>query len=189
MYVGLDLDIMGILVPKVGVLITQEPNELIDTCHKTKLSGMIGWNLMKLAYEVFVQKYGILCLENFDCPTGVSALLFSQLCVYHHCRAGGFQCNSVTLNTMDSSSYLKNAQNITINEDLLLGRVLMGNANKPICVPGNSALTIPGRLSKNTKVPSGTPCLIDTAVKNNLPQGISVNHCLVHPLVVWCQLF
>ena len=80
-----------------------------------------------------------------------------------------------------SSSYLKKAQNVTFNEDGLLGKVLVGNANQPICVPGSSALTIPGRLGKNTKVPSGTPCLIDTAAVNNLPQGISVNCCLVHP--------
>ena len=46
---------------------------------------------------------------------------------------------------------------------------------------GNSALTILGRLGKNTKVPSDTPCLIDTAAVSNLLQGISVNHCLVHP--------
>ena len=83
---------------------------------------------------------------------------------------------------MDSSSYLKkNAQNFTINEDGLLGKVLIGNANDPTCVPGNSALTIPGRLGKNTKVPSGTPCLIDTVAVNNLLQGISVNCSLVHP--------
>ena len=48
-------------------------------------------------------------------------------------------------------------------------------------MPGNSALTILGRLGKNTKVPSGTPCLINIAAVNNLPQGISVNCCLVHP--------
>ena len=35
MYVELDLDFLGIVVPKVVVLITQEPNELLDTCHKT----------------------------------------------------------------------------------------------------------------------------------------------------------
>ena len=58
---------------------------------------------------------------------------------------------------------------------------MVGNATQPICVPGNSALTIPGRLGKNTKVPSGTPCLIDTAAINNLLQRISVNRCLVHP--------
>ena len=76
---------------------------------------------------------------------------------------------------MDSSSCLKKAQNSTNNKDGLLGKVLVGNAIQPICVPGNSALTIPGRLGKNTKVPSGTPCLIDTAAVSNLPQGISVN--------------
>ena len=82
---------------------------------------------------------------------------------------------------MDNSSYLKKAQKFTINEDGLLGKVLIGNTNKPICVSGNSALTIPSRLGKNTKVPSGTPCLIDTAAVNNLPQGISANCCFVHP--------
>ena len=54
MYVELDLDFVGIVVPNVGVLITQEPNELLDQHHKTKLPGIISWNLIKLAYEVFV---------------------------------------------------------------------------------------------------------------------------------------
>ena len=48
-------------------------------------------------------------------------------------------------------------------------------------MPGNFSLTIPDRLGKNTKVPSGTPCLIDTVAVNSLLQGISVNCCLVHP--------
>ena len=99
MYVELDLDFLGIVVPKLGVLITQEPSELLDTCHKTKLPGVVGWSLIKLAYEVFIQKYGVLYLETFDCPTGASPLLYSQLCVYYHCKAGGFQSDSVTLNT------------------------------------------------------------------------------------------
>ena len=69
----------------------------------------------------------------------------------------------------------------SINEDGLLGKVWTGNTCQPICVPGNYALIIPGRLGKNTKIPSGTSCLVDTAAVNNLPQGISVNHCLAHP--------
>ena len=109
MYVELDLDFLGIVVPKVGVLITQEPNELLDTCHKTKLPGMVGWNLIKLVYEVFVKKYGVLCLENF-CPTWVSPLLFSQLCVHHHSKAGGLQSDSVTLNTNGQQQLSKKSQ-------------------------------------------------------------------------------
>ena len=183
MHVELDLDVLDIVVPKVGILITQEPNELLDTCHKTKLPDVIGWNLIKLAYEVFVQKYGVLCSENFYCPTGVSPLLFSQLCVFHHCKAGGFQSDSITLNTRGQQQLSKQTQKFTISEDGILGKVLIGNANKPICVPGNSTLTILGRFGKNARVPSGTPCLIDTAVINNLAQRISVNCCLVHPKV------
>ena len=99
MYVELDLDFLGIVVPKVGILITKEPNELLESHHKTKLPGVVGWNLIKLAYEVFVKNYGVLCLENFDCPSGVCPLLFFQLCVYHHCKAGGLQSDNVTLNT------------------------------------------------------------------------------------------
>ena len=60
---------------------------------------MIGWNLIKLACEVFIPKYGVLSLENFDCPTGVSPLLFLQLCVFQHCKAGGLQSESIILNT------------------------------------------------------------------------------------------
>ena len=85
------------------------------------------------------------------------------------------------LTPLDSSSYLTKAQQFSINEDGLCGKVCIGNINQPICVPGNSALTISGRLGTNTRIPSSTPCLIDTAAVNNLPQGISVNHCLTHP--------
>ena len=75
----------------------------------------------------------------------------------------------------------KKAQQFSINEDGLLGKVWIGNNNHPVCVPGSSALTIPGRLGRNIRIPSGTPCLLDTTAVNNLPQGISVNHCLTHP--------
>ena len=112
MYVELDLDFLGIVVPKVWVLITQEPNELFDTCHKTKLPGVIGLNLIKLAYEVFTRKYGLLSLENFNCPTGISPLLFSQLCVFDHCKASGFQSDSVTLNTSGQQQLSKKSPKI-----------------------------------------------------------------------------
>ena len=63
-------------MPKVGVLIVQNPNELLDDYNKSKLAGIIGWNLIKLAYQVFVEKFGKESLEKFNCPTGISPLLF-----------------------------------------------------------------------------------------------------------------
>ena len=56
MYVELDLNFLGIVVPKVGVLITQEPNELLESRHKTKLPGMVGWNLIKTGLSGVYQK-------------------------------------------------------------------------------------------------------------------------------------
>ena len=111
MYVELDLDFLGIVVPNVGVLITQEPSELLDEYHRPKLPGVMSWNLIKLFYEVFIQKHGIMSLENFDCPTGVSPLLLSQLCVFHHCKAGRFQSDSVTLNTSKQQQLSKKKPN------------------------------------------------------------------------------
>ena len=58
MNVELDLDFLGVMVPKGGVLIIQEPNELPDECNTTKLLGVIGWTLIELAYHVFIQKSG-----------------------------------------------------------------------------------------------------------------------------------
>ena len=98
------------MVPKVGVLITREPNELLDDHHTTKAS-LISWNLIKLAYQVFVNKFGQKSLENFDCPTGISLLLFSQLCVFHHNKAGGIQADSITINTIGQQQPSKKTNN------------------------------------------------------------------------------
>ena len=63
---------------------------------------------------------------------------------------------------------LKKPNHLSINEDGLLGKVWIGNTNQHICVPGNSALIIPDRLGKNTKIPSGTHCMVDMAGVYNL---------------------
>ena len=108
--------------------------------------------------------------------------------MFHHNKAGGIQSHSVTINTIGQQQQYKKAHQFSINEDGLLGKVWMGNTSQPLYVPGYSSLTIPGRLSKNTKIPSGTPCLVDTAAINNMLQGILVNHCLAHLKAVLCWL-
>ena len=44
MYTKLDLTFWGLKVPKVGVLIAEEPNQVLDKKHQTRLPGIIGWN-------------------------------------------------------------------------------------------------------------------------------------------------
>ena len=69
---------------RVGFLITQNPIEVLDPEHKTRLPRIVGWNLVKLAYQEFLKKYNINMFEDFECPDIVSALLFLQLCIYYY---------------------------------------------------------------------------------------------------------
>ena len=45
-YVELDVEFLGLKVPKVGFLISQNPSDVLDTEHKTKLPGIMVWNLV-----------------------------------------------------------------------------------------------------------------------------------------------
>ena len=67
MYTKLDLTFLGLKVPKVGVLIAEEPNQVLDKKLQTRLPGIIGWNLIWLSYDMFVQKYGTTGFDSFMC--------------------------------------------------------------------------------------------------------------------------
>ena len=75
---------MGLKVPNVGFLTIDVPNRVLDKKHHTKLPGIIGWNMIQLAYKVFMNKYGEKSFNSFQCLVGVNPLLFSQLCLYHY---------------------------------------------------------------------------------------------------------
>ena len=84
MYTNLDLTFLGLKVPKVGILIAEEPNQVLEKKHQTTLPGIIGWNLIRLSYDVFVQKYGTTGFDSFICHEGVNPMLFSQLCIFYN---------------------------------------------------------------------------------------------------------
>ena len=84
MYTELDINFLGLKVPNVGVLIVDDPTQVLDKKHQTKLPGIVGWNLIWLSYNVFVEQYGASGFDSFVCLEGVNPLLFSQLCVFHH---------------------------------------------------------------------------------------------------------
>ena len=78
-YVELDVEFLGLQVPRVGFLITQNPNQVLDPAHKTRLPRIDRWNLVKLPYQEF-QKYTILmCLRTLD------AQMDSILCCFFSC--------------------------------------------------------------------------------------------------------
>ena len=50
-YVELDVEFVGLHVPRVRFLITQNPNKVLDPDHRTRLPRIMGWNLVKQAYQ------------------------------------------------------------------------------------------------------------------------------------------
>ena len=67
---------------------------------------------------------------------------------------------------------------ITLRKDGLIGQVKIGNRQQPICIPGNSAITIPGHTNK---LPPRTTHLVEQADHHNLLLGIVVNQCMAIP--------
>ena len=63
-------------------------------------------------------------------------------------------------------------------EDKPAGTVTIGINKQPICVPGNSTITVPGKLSKLLK--KGL-YMVELAAHNNLPSGVVVNHSYATP--------
>ena len=78
-YVELDVEFWGLQVPMAGFLITHNPNEVLDPEHKARLSRIVGWNLVKLAYQEFLQKLTLMCLRTLN------AQMESILCCFLSC--------------------------------------------------------------------------------------------------------
>ena len=84
MYTKLDITFVGLKGLDVGVLIVGDPTQVLDRKHQSKLPGIVGWNLIWLSYNAFVEKHKTSGFDFFTCLKGVNPLLFSQLCVCYH---------------------------------------------------------------------------------------------------------
>ena len=104
MYTELDINFLGLKVLNVGVLIIDDPSQVLDKKHQTKLPGIVGWNLIWLSYNAFVEQYGASGFHSFICPEGVNPLLFSQLCVFHHSSTGNNNVLGVSSNPVSQQS-------------------------------------------------------------------------------------
>ena len=84
MYTELDITLLGLKVSNIDMLIMEDPKQVLDRKHQTKLPAIVGWNLIQLSYNAVVTKYGTSRFGAFKCQEGVNPLLFSQLCIYYH---------------------------------------------------------------------------------------------------------
>ena len=117
---------------------------------------------------------------------GVNPLLFSQLCVYHYSstiKNSGLGVS--TQNVFQQQEQIKPPKWMTcIKKDQQnfddvtghIGQVTIGSTKNPICIPGNSVITM---LRHTTKIHPKTVCVVEQAEHHNLPQGIVVNSCVV----------
>ena len=46
MYTELAITFLGIKVPNVGILVVEDPSQVLDKKHQSKLHGIVGWNLV-----------------------------------------------------------------------------------------------------------------------------------------------
>ena len=138
MYTKLDLTFLGLKVPKVGVLIAEEPNQVLDKKHQTRLPGIIGCNLIQLSYDVFIQKYGTTGFDSFICPEGVNPLLFSQLCIFHHSNIWKTNTLGATSEVMSQNikaskmTCLKKRPIIFKRKNGAIGQITIGSKQNPI---------------------------------------------------------
>ena len=56
-----------------------------------------------------------------------------------------------------------------------IGQITIGSKQNPVCVPGNSAITVLGQTSK---ISPRITCLVEQAQHHNLPPGIVINSCV-----------
>ena len=186
MYTELDINFLGLKVLNVGVLIIDDLSQVLDKKHQTKLPGIVGWNLIWLSYNAFVEQYGASGFDSFVCLEGVNPLLFSQLCVFHHSNTDNSNVLGVSSNPVSQQSeqisspksddlFKKKDQQNFDDVSGHIGQVMIGSKKSPICIPGNSVITVPGH---TTRVHPKAVCLVEQAEHHNLPQGIIVNRCV-----------
>ena len=60
-------------------------------------------------------------------------------------------------------------------KDGAIGQVTIGSEQNSVCIPGNSAFTMPGQTNK---ILPRITCLVEQAQKHNLPPGIVINRCV-----------
>ena len=185
MYTELD-NFLGLKIPNVGILVVEDPSQVLDKKQQSKLPGIVGWNLVWLSHNAFVEKYGISGFDSFTCTEGVNPLLFSQLCVYYHSntsKSSELGVSTQTVSQQQEQIEPPKTNGLCKKEDQQnfddatrhIRQATIGSRKNPICIPGNSVIMVPGH---TTKIHPRAVCLVEQAEHHNLPQGIVVNRCV-----------
>ena len=80
-YLELDVKFLELQVLRVGFLITQKPNKVLDPDHETILPRIVGWNLVKLAPRNFSKSITSMYLRILN-PQMDSILCYFLSCAF-----------------------------------------------------------------------------------------------------------
>ena len=79
-----DVEVGGQVVHCVGILVKKDKIPLVDSKgRKAKTPALLSSKLIHIALNEFCETFGEECLRLFECPKGISPLLFSTLCLYY----------------------------------------------------------------------------------------------------------
>ena len=149
---------------------------VIETKKKTKLPGIVGCNLIWLAYQEFIKKHPVEVFYSLQYPQNVElwSVRSKKVIVY---------TKTITINVNGEVVYKNTHQNCNHLLDGPVGTVKIGMDKEPICIPGNAMLTVPGNTSKIYK---GQSYIVEQAAHHNLPHIFVVNSCCcVMPKARW----
>ena len=181
-YFEADVNLLGFRVPKVGFLVVKDPNTLLEPQHSTQLPGVIGCNLICLGGKEFGKLHGFECFKNFQCPSSVHLVVFSQFCTFFHQERLKNQAKSESQDTTNVSSSGISSEgkkkDLTKESGTALGQVWVGGLHQPLCIPTNSAKVVTGKTDKITKC---LVCMVESCNSSNLPMGVVVNRTMVTP--------
>ena len=144
-YFKANIKFLGFTVPQVGFLLVRDPNKLLEPQHSTQLPGVIGCNLIWLGCEEFGRIHGFKPLENFQCPSYIHPMVFTQVCSYYHQQKLWGQAESSSVNgntsqvnvsTLGVSSEVKDGD-LNGKVNAVLSQVWVSDSQLPICIPAN----------------------------------------------------
>ena len=181
-YFKVDVNLLGFRIPKVGFLVIKDPNILLEPQCSTQLPSVIGCNLIHLECEEFGKLHGFECFENFQCPSSVHLVVFSQFCTFFHQERFKAQAKSEGQDTtnVSSSGISSEGKKKDLTKELVttLGQVWVGESHQPLCIPTNSAKVVRCKTGRITK---RLACMVKSCDSSNLPMGVVVNRTMVTP--------
>ena len=175
LYTELDLSFLGLKVPKVGVLIAEEPNQVLEK----KTSNQITWyNRMEFngcpmtcsyrnmgpqdSTHLYVLKESILCC--FPNCAFFTILMYGRPIHWEQHQKSCPRTLKLVSPQRQMTCLKKKDQLYFKRKNGAIGQVTIGSKQNPVCVPGNSALTVPGQTSK---IPTKLTCLVEQAQHHN----------------------